>query len=271
MQIELNSNGNRPIERLQRRCRERCDSLRRQTDIRPYLPEGIHLTRTKTAGGRYRHCAEGGFPLNLYWATHRRHLRGDGRTAAHHQHPPIWAGVHSVRPSTYSKSISADGHSATDTRLKLMVYSLCTGAQRNDWFKTINIAGERLTDQELRNAVYHGHGGRCQTILQQDGLLPTASATTSPARHPAEFLETVIRWISDGHIDHYMAEHQQKDSTEGFVELLQPGHQLGADGLSLLGNERGGLGLHSSTKYGTGGAMTPPKWIRRWHGDGGRG
>ena len=25
-----------------------------------------------------------------------------------------------------------------------------------DWFKIINIAGEKLTDQELRNAVYTG-------------------------------------------------------------------------------------------------------------------
>ncbi len=38
-----------------------------------------------------------------------------------------------------------------------MVY-LCEGtdSEKLDWFKTINIAGEKLTDQELRNAVYHG-------------------------------------------------------------------------------------------------------------------
>ena len=40
---------------------------------------------------------------------------------------------------------------------KLMVY-LCSGtdSQKLQWFKTINIAGEKLTDQELRNAVYSG-------------------------------------------------------------------------------------------------------------------
>ena len=40
---------------------------------------------------------------------------------------------------------------------KLMVY-VCTGtdSEKLEWFKTINIAGEKLTDQELRNAVYHG-------------------------------------------------------------------------------------------------------------------
>ena len=40
---------------------------------------------------------------------------------------------------------------------KLSVY-LCSGtdSERLDWFRTINIAGEKLTDQELRNAVYSG-------------------------------------------------------------------------------------------------------------------
>jgi len=40
---------------------------------------------------------------------------------------------------------------------KLMIY-FCSGtdSEKLEWFKTINIAGEKLTDQELRNAVYAG-------------------------------------------------------------------------------------------------------------------
>ena len=40
---------------------------------------------------------------------------------------------------------------------ELMVY-FCKGtpSEKLEWFKTINIAGEELTNQELRNAVYHG-------------------------------------------------------------------------------------------------------------------
>ena len=40
---------------------------------------------------------------------------------------------------------------------KLMIY-LCDGTdkERLDWFKIINIAGEKLTDQEIRNAIYTG-------------------------------------------------------------------------------------------------------------------
>ena len=43
---------------------------------------------------------------------------------------------------------------------KLMVY-FCKGneSEKLQWFKTINIAGEKLTDQELRNAVYSGFVG----------------------------------------------------------------------------------------------------------------
>jgi hypothetical protein len=39
----------------------------------------------------------------------------------------------------------------------LMVY-VCSGteSEKLEWFKTINIAGEKLTEQELRNAVYTG-------------------------------------------------------------------------------------------------------------------
>ncbi len=40
---------------------------------------------------------------------------------------------------------------------KLTVYQCSEiDSEKLDWFKTINIAGEKLTDQELRNAVYSG-------------------------------------------------------------------------------------------------------------------
>ena len=49
-----------------------------------------------------------------------------------------------------------------DEKEKILNYELfiyiCEGteSERLEWFKTINIAVERLTDQELRNAVYSG-------------------------------------------------------------------------------------------------------------------
>lgn len=97
---------------------------------------------------------------------------------------------------------------------KLMVY-FCewTDKEKLDWFKTINIAGEKLTDQELRNAIYTG------TWLTEAKRY--FSKTNCPAYNIAsdylsgssirqEYLETAIYWISDDNIEQYMAENQHK-------------------------------------------------------------
>lgn len=98
---------------------------------------------------------------------------------------------------------------------KLMVY-LCEGtdSEKLEWFRTINIAGEKLTEQELRNAVYAGSWvsdakryfskNNCPAYgLGKDYL------SGSPIRQ--DYLETVIDWISDEkihNIEGYMAKHQ---------------------------------------------------------------
>lgn len=97
---------------------------------------------------------------------------------------------------------------------KLMVY-LCSGtdSERLDWFKTINIAGEKLTDQELRNAVYSGlwvsdakryfSKSNCAAYsLGKDYMAGT------PIRQ--EYLETTIKWLSEDKIEQYMAKQQHE-------------------------------------------------------------
>lgn len=97
---------------------------------------------------------------------------------------------------------------------KLMVY-LCEGtdSEKLEWFKTINIAGEKLTDQELRNAVYAGSWlsdakryfskTNCPAYQIADKYLQG-----SPIRQ--EYLETAIKWISKGDIEGYMAKNQHQ-------------------------------------------------------------
>jgi hypothetical protein len=97
---------------------------------------------------------------------------------------------------------------------ELMVY-LCSGtdSEKLEWFKTINIAGEKLTDQELRNAVYSGswvtdakrHFSKtgCPAYAIGSGYM-----TGTPIRQ--DYLETVIEWINDGDIEGYMAKQQHK-------------------------------------------------------------
>jgi hypothetical protein len=97
---------------------------------------------------------------------------------------------------------------------KLMIY-LCSGtdSEKLEWFKTINIAGEKLTEQELRNAVYAGSWladakryfskNNCVAYnIGEDFMVGT------PIRQ--DYLETVISWISNGQIEAYMAKQQNK-------------------------------------------------------------
>jgi len=98
---------------------------------------------------------------------------------------------------------------------ELMIY-FCEGTdkERLDWFRIINIAGEKLTDQELRNAVYTGSWlsdaklkfsktGCAAYLLANDG---GQYVSGSPIRQ--EYLETALSWINDGKIEDYMAKHQ---------------------------------------------------------------
>lgn len=109
---------------------------------------------------------------------------------------------------------------------ELMVY-VCEGTNKEklDWFKTINIAGEKLTNQELRNAVYSG-----EWIIDAKRYF---SKTNCPAYEIAkdyikgspirqDYLETVLSWISDDNIDAYMSKNQHnKNANELWLYFQQ--------------------------------------------------
>ncbi len=95
---------------------------------------------------------------------------------------------------------------------KLMVY-LCSGtdSEKLKWFQTINIAGEKLTEQELRNAVYSGSWvSDAKRYFSKNGCVAYSIGHKylkgSAIRQ--DFLETAIDWISKGNIEGYMANHQ---------------------------------------------------------------
>lgn len=95
---------------------------------------------------------------------------------------------------------------------KLMVY-FCEGSdsEKLDWFKTINIAGEELTEQELRNAVYHGSWVYdAKRYFSKTGCPAYGIAGDYMAGSPIrqDYLETALNWISKGNIEIYMANHQ---------------------------------------------------------------
>src|SRR3989339_1678388 len=97
---------------------------------------------------------------------------------------------------------------------KLMIY-FCEGNDKEklDWFKTINIAGEKLYDQELRNAIYTGTWlTDAKRYFSKSGSpaygMGSDYLSGSPIRQ--DYLETTISWISDEKIEQYMADHQHK-------------------------------------------------------------
>lgn len=104
---------------------------------------------------------------------------------------------------------------------ELFVY-VCEGtdSEKLEWFKIINIAGEQLTDQELRNAVYAGpwvsdakryfSKTKCQASNLADDYLKGSSIRQ-------EFLETAISWAASAEgesIEVYMAQHQNDPTAQ---------------------------------------------------------
>ncbi|EMY3555050.1 GmrSD restriction endonuclease domain-containing protein [Flavobacterium psychrophilum] len=93
---------------------------------------------------------------------------------------------------------------------KLMVY-ICSGtdSEKLEWFKTINIAGEKLTEQELRNAVYSGSWvSDAKRYFSKNSRPKIGDEYLIGIANRQEYLETAIDWISKGNIVVYMANHQ---------------------------------------------------------------
>lgn len=179
-------------------------------DIRPpYQREFIYKDKQRDA---VINTITKNFPLNvMYWA-----VREDGNFE-----------VIDGQQRTISISQFADGDFAFQNRYfhnlqkdeqakildyKLMVY-LCSGtdSEKLEWFRTINIAGEKLTDQELRNAVYAGSWVSDARRYFSKNNCPAynmGSDYLSGAPIRQEYLETTIEWISNSSIENYMAEHQ---------------------------------------------------------------
>lgn len=100
---------------------------------------------------------------------------------------------------------------------KLMVY-LCSGtdSEKLEWFKTINIAGEKLTDQELRNAVYSGSwvsDAKRYFSKNNCAAYGLGGSFLNGSAIRQDYLETTIKWISNNDIHHYMAKNQHEPNS----------------------------------------------------------
>ena len=95
---------------------------------------------------------------------------------------------------------------------KLLIYE-CEGTESEikDWFRTINIAGVPLSDQELLNAVYSGpFVTLCKEEFSnsQNANIQKWSAYVSGSANRQEYLERAFDWVSKGNIGDYMSRHR---------------------------------------------------------------
>lgn len=108
---------------------------------------------------------------------------------------------------------------------RLMVY-VCSGteSEKLEWFKTINIAGEKLTEQELRNAVYSGSWvSDAKRYFSKSGCVASQIGSDylngSPIRQ--EYFETAINWMSNGNIEVHMSNHQHDPNATALWRYFQ--------------------------------------------------
>lgn len=95
---------------------------------------------------------------------------------------------------------------------KLMIY-ICEGNDKEklEWFRTINIAGEKLFEQELLNAMYTGEWLTDAKRYFSKTNCPAYNIANNYLRGSAirqDYLEAAIDWISEEQIQPYMAKHQ---------------------------------------------------------------
>lgn len=106
---------------------------------------------------------------------------------------------------------------------ELLVYE-CEGTEKEikEWFKTINIAGVPLTQQELLNAIYSGPfvtAAKAEFSNSGNALQQKWSAYVKGEPKRQEVLAVALDWVSSSQgltVDAYMARHRQD---EGIAEL----------------------------------------------------
>ena len=102
---------------------------------------------------------------------------------------------------------------------KLLIYE-CEGAETEikDWFRTINIYGVPVNQQEILNAVYSGPFvtlGKAEFSNSQNANIQKWGAYISGSVNRQDFLERALEWVSKGDIDDYMSRHRyDKNITE---------------------------------------------------------
>ena len=192
-------------------------------DIRPpYQREFIYNPTQKE---KVIETVMNGYPLNtMYWAERKdgtyEIIDGQQRTMS----------ICQFVNNEFSYNFRTFAGLQDDEKEKILNYKLfvyvCSGndSEKLKWFETINIAGEELTKQELRNAVYSGKwvtSAKSYFSKTNCAAYNIASKLLNGEMKRQAYLETAIKWAAkaknDDGIKNYMAQHQtDNDAVELF-------------------------------------------------------
>lgn len=194
-----------------------------QLNVRPpYQREFVYKDKQRDA---VIETIRKGFPLNvMYWSKNDdgtwEVLDGQQRTISFCEYVK---GNYSINGEYFHNLTNNEQDEILDYTLDIFV---CEGSdkERLDWFRTINIAGEKLTEQELLNANYTGawlasakkRFSKTNCVAYRLG---NKYLKGSPIRQ--EYLETALSWISGGKIEDYMAKHQHDENSDELWEYFQ--------------------------------------------------
>jgi len=195
-------------------------------DIRPkYQREFVYKPEQRNAVIK---TIKKGFPLNvMYWMKRENDgyevLDGQQRTISIGQYIN---GDFSLNDRFFHNLTPEEKNKILD--YELFIY-FCEGTdkERIDWFTVINTYGEKVNEQEIRNAVYTGSWlsdaklkfskSNCVAyLLANDG---GQLVSGSPIRQ--DYLETVLSWINNGNVADYMAKHQHDKNADKLWNYFQ--------------------------------------------------
>ncbi len=177
------------------------------------------------------HSVFKGFPLNvMYWAENEdgnsyELLDGQQRTLSlcNYREGEFFINLDGTLKG-FDNLTAEQRNAFLDYQLHVYICRQGTAAEKLDWFRIINIAGERLTPQELLNAVYSGPWVTdAKRRFSKTGCvaykLGERYMNGTPIRQ--DYLERVLRWLSDGKVEEYMAQHQHDANADREWQYFQ--------------------------------------------------
>ncbi len=203
-------------------------------DIRPpYQREFIYSEKEQIAVINTVLC---GYPLNvMYWVRRSDDaevpyevMDGQQRTLSLCEY---WAGHFSVDFKNFHNQMPDIQQKILDYKLDIYI---CQGeaSEKLDWFKTINIAGKVLNEQEINNAIFAGpfvSDAKRHFSKKNCGAERLGKELVNGTCNRQDFLRKALEWMAEhetrgGHrqtIKGYMAEHQHDPNANNLWTYFQ--------------------------------------------------